>query len=55
MLIEVKEIAKQDTPKALKKAEEKKMLNPGKTATGQPADPVVQNPEVPGIISQTYN
>ena len=55
MLIEAKEIAKQDTKAALQKAAEKKMQNPGKTATGQPADPVVQNPEVPGIIAQQYN
>jgi hypothetical protein len=50
-----KKIAKEDTKVALKKAADKKQLNPGKTQTGQPADPVVQNPVVPGVVGQTYN
>lgn len=50
-----KKIAKEDTKVALKKAADKKQLNPGKTQTGQQADPVVQNPEVPGVVGQTYN
>lgn len=50
-----KKIAKEDTKVALKKAAENKQLNPGKTQTGQQADPVVQNPEVPGVVGQTYN
>ena len=50
-----KKIAKEDTKVALQKATEKKQLNPGKTQTGQPADPVVQNPVVPGVVGQTYN
>ena len=50
-----KKIAKEDTKVALQKATDKKLINPGKTQTGQPADPVVQNPEVPGIVGQTYN
>lgn len=50
-----KKIAKEDTRVALQKATQKKMLNTGKTQTGQPADPVVQSPEVPGITGQTYN
>jgi len=50
-----KKIAKEDTKAALKKAADKKQLNPGKTLTGQPADPVVQNPETSGIQGQTYN
>lgn len=49
-----KKIAKEDTKVALQRAADKK-LNPGKTQTGQPADPVVQNPEVPGVVGQTYN
>lgn len=50
-----KKIAKEDTKVALQKATFKKQLNLGKTMTGQPADPVVQNPEVQGVIGQTYN
>ena len=50
-----KKIAKEDTKAALKRAADKKQINPGKTQTGQPADPVVQNPEVPGVVGQTYN
>ena len=50
-----KKIAKEDTKAALKKAAIKKQLNPGKTLTGQPADPVVQNPETSGMQGQTYN
>ena len=50
-----KKIAKDDTKVALHKATDKKQLNPGKTQTGQPADPVVQNPETSGMQGQTYN
>ena len=50
-----KKIAKEDTKVALQRATGMKQLNPGKTQTGQPADPVVQNPVVPGIVGQTYN
>lgn len=50
-----KKIAKEDTKVALQKATDQKMLNPGKTQTGQPADSVVQNPEVSSLTGQSYN
>jgi hypothetical protein len=48
-------IAKEDTKVALQKATDQKMLNPGKTATGQPADPVEVDPVKQGMQSQTIN
>jgi len=44
-----KKLAQEATQAALQKATDKKMLDPGKTATGQPADPVVLDPVTMGM------
>lgn len=49
-----KKLAQEATQVALQKATDKKMLNPGKTATGQPADTVEINPETRGSQAQNY-
>lgn len=48
-----KKLAQEATPVALQKATDKKMLNTGKTATGQPADQVLIDPVTMGMQSQT--
>jgi hypothetical protein len=50
-----KKLAQEATKVALQKATDQKMLNPGKTATGQPADPIELDPVKQGMQSQTYN
>lgn len=50
-----KKLAREATKDALQKVSDQKMLNPGKTATGQPADPVEIDPVKQGMQSQTYN
>lgn len=49
-----KKLAQEATQVALQKATEKK-LNPGKTATGQPAEDVIINPDKLGMQQQTVN
>jgi hypothetical protein len=44
-----KKLAQEATPVALQKATDKKMLDPGKTATGQPADSIVLDPVTKGM------
>ena len=48
-----KKLAQEATAVALQKAPDKKMLNPGKTATGQPADQVLIDPITMGTQSQS--
>ena len=50
-----KKLAQEATKVALQKATDQKMLNPGKTATGQPADPIELDPVKAGMQSQTYS
>lgn len=50
-----KKLAQEATKVALQKATDQKMLNPGKTATGQPADPIEIDPVKAGMQSQTYS
>ena len=50
-----KKLAQEATKVALQKATDQKMLNPGKTATGQPADPIEVNPVKAGMQQQSVN
>jgi len=50
-----KKLAQEATQVALQKATDQKMLNPGKTATGQPADTIKINPERGSQSQQTVN
>lgn len=50
-----KKLAQEATQAALQKATDKKMLDPGKTSTGQPADPIELDPVKQGMQSQTYS
>jgi len=50
-----KKLAQEATKVALQKATDQKMLNPGKTATGQLADPIELDPVKAGMQSQTYS
>ena len=49
-----KDLAQEATKDALQKVSDKKMLT-GKTATGQPADQIVLDPDKLGMQSQTYS
>ena len=48
-----KKLAQEATKVALQKATDQKSLNPGKTATGQPADQVLIDPVSIGTQSQS--
>ena len=50
-----KKLAQEATKDALQKATNQKMLATGKTATGQPADPIEIDPAKQGMQSQTYS